>query len=597
MDMSQSRILSPSGGEKRFDFATWPGALDAPTSLAETILGTMEEGVMVIDAEGRIITVNRAFTLITGFTGEDVLGHPVPFGTPNFWVETIASMKSQPGGGSLYIREGWASQKTGNEFAFRAVIRTSPDDTRESPLFIVFLSDITGRCREAEVVRYQRHYDTLTRLPNRALFIEKLGEMFSELPEDVLPPMVGVLLVNLDGFGSINDVFGHSVGDAVLSQAARRLMLATRRGDTVARTTGDEFGLIVRGHGPADMRSQMAAAADRLLVTLTEPITHAENCIPVSASIGIAISPEDGDSAETLMRNALSALAQAKNWGQASYQFFTRRRSRQHTDERKLLLDGLTRALDRDEFTLRYQPKYNTTTGEIAGVEALLRWNHETLGEVSPTRFIPYLEETGLIGAVGQWVLEMGCRQHRAWKDAGWHVPVAVNVSARQFREKTLPQTVEKILARTGIEPSGLDLEITETMMMADTDSALVILQALRGMGVRLALDDFGSGYSSLSYLRRFPLQTIKIDRSFVTDIVTCEEDLAIVRAIIAIGHSLRREIVAEGVEHPMQFKLLRDLKCDLIQGFFLQKPVTASEIETLLRSSPSEVFDCPAAS
>jgi predicted signal transduction protein with EAL and GGDEF domain len=413
---------------------------------------------------------------------------------------------------------------------------------------------------------------------------------------------LGVLSLDLDQFKRINDTLGHKAGNELLIAVSGRLSGVVRGSDlvshedgapgsgveaveTIARLDGDEFSLLI-----AELAHYHDAAkvARRLLDELRKPFGVAGQEVFVSASIGLALYPLDGEDGETLIKNAGAAMHFAKDQGRDNYQFYSR--AMNATALEKLSLESqLRKALERDELLLHFQPKLSAITGAVAGVEALIRWKHPELGMVPPSQFIPVAEETGLIVAIGDWVLETACRQNQAWQKAGYPpVHVAVNIASPHFRQGGLMDSVARALRETGLGPEWLELEVTESMLMQGVDAqgvdlTLDTLFKLKDMGVRLAIDDFGTGYSSLAYLKRFPLDTLKIDRSFVKDLPRDAEDAAIAKAIIAMAHSLRLAVVAEGVETDQQLAFLRQHGCDLVQGFLFSRPVPAEEFAALL--------------
>lgn len=552
--------------------------------LAMAVFETTAEAIMVLDSSFRVTTINPAFTAITGWTAQEVLGRP-----PRFLRTAAAELGGDPfeaiyrsiRSKGRWDHEQWSQRKNGEEFAERLSVSAITDDEARIVQYIVVFSDITQRKQDEERIRYQANYDGLTGLPNRSLFMDRLTQALNMAART--DQRLGLMFIDLDGFKLVNDTLGHDVGDELLVEAAKRLMSCVRTGDTVARLGGDEFTIIMPNLG--DIRNA-PVVAQRIIDMLEQPFNLKNHEAFVSASIGITTFPDDAGDPHTLLKNADAAMYRAKEQGKANYQFFTADLNAQ-VSERMILKNGLSKALERDEFMLYYQPKCELATGRLTGVEALLRWKSAELGMISPVKFIPVMEETGLIGAVGEWALEMACYQHRLWRDAGHgHMRVAVNLSVRQLRQPHLAQTIESILAKTGIDPSGIELEITESMIMKDTENAVSMLRNLSDMGIHLAMDDFGTGYSSLSYLKRFPLHTIKIDRSFVNDIATDPDDLEIIRTIITMGHSLRRRIVAEGVETEEQRVLLRKLRCDEMQGYLLSPPVPAAEIDRMLEST-----------
>ncbi|ARN18851.1 hypothetical protein A4W93_02325 [Piscinibacter gummiphilus] len=419
-------------------------------------------------------------------------------------------------------------------------------------------------------------FDTLTGLPNRTLVLDRLSQALAHaLRHDW---RVDVMILNLDRFKIVNDTLGHAMGDDLLAQAAQRLKGCVRASDTVGRLGGDEFAIVLPKPDDA------ATVAKRVMAAMAQPFHLGGQDVYVSASIGIGVYPEDGPDAHTLLKNADTAMNQAKQRGRNTFLFYLPQMNDQAV-QRLRLEAQLRNALERGEFLLHYQPKVNVATGEISGFEALLRWLHPERGMVPPLEFISILEDTGLIVPVGEWVLRTVCRQLAAWKAQGLVPrPVAINLSARQFQERGLDEVVRAIVAEEGGDPALLEFELTESMLMADADAATRTLAALKAYGVRLSVDDFGTGYSSLSYLKRFPLDALKIDRSFMRDVTTDSNDASIALAIIRLAHSLRLDVVAEGVETADQLQFLRSHDCDQMQGFFFSRPLPVADCTRALR-------------
>jgi len=432
-----------------------------------------------------------------------------------------------------------------------------------------------------ERLAYLAQFDTLTGLPNRHLFRDRLMQTMAQAQRGDWP--MAVLFIDLDRFKLVNDSLGHAAGDKLLQEAAARLGKCLRSGDTVGRLGGDEFGAIL-----ADLRdpADTALVAQKIIDALAQPFTIEGQEAFISASIGITLYPEDSADAGALIMNADTAMYRAKEQGRSNYQYFMREMNERSLQ--RVQLDGaLRRALERNEFRLYYQPKADLATGRICGIEALLRWQHPERGLVSPAEFIPVLEDTGMIVPVGEWVLRTACEQARAWQDAGLTVPViSVNLSARQFQQKNLDATVRGILEQTGIDPGMVELEITESLLMHDPEGAEKILHSLKESGVKLSVDDFGTGYSSLGYLKRFPLDTLKIDRTFVRDITANSDDAMLTLAIISLAHNLRLNVIAEGVETEAQVDFLALHACDQIQGFYFCRPAPAEECGRMLREN-----------
>ncbi|WP_185961377.1 PAS domain S-box protein [Telmatospirillum sp. J64-1] len=551
--------------------------------LAATVFETTAEAIMVLDSDFRVTMVNPAYTVITGYQAAEVTGaRPFFLVTgeegEDFYVEMWRAVREE----GRWEGEQWNRRKDGARYAERLAISVIRDEHGQPSQHVVVFSDITQRKLDEERIRYQANYDGLTGLPNRTLFLDRLGQAVASARRS--HQRVGLMFIDLDGFKLVNDTLGHDIGDELLKEAARRLQDCVRSGDTVARLGGDEFTVIMPDLGGVQNASLVAG---RIIAALEKPMILNGHEAFVSASIGLTTFPEDAQDPHALLKNADAAMYRAKEQGKANYQFFTADMNAQ-VKERLVIKNGLSKALERDEFVLFYQPKVELGSNRIVGVEALLRWRNADLGLVSPVKFIPILEESGLIGPVGEWVLDAACRQHKAWSEAGFEIPVAVNLSVRQLRQPGFARVVEDLLNRADVRPWGLELEITESMIMKDTENAVSTLRELHNMGINLAMDDFGTGYSSLSYLKRFPLDVIKIDRSFVNDIATDPDDLEIIRTIISMGHSLRRRIIAEGVETVEQRQLLEALNCDEIQGYLISRPVPAEELTRMLQAQAS---------
>jgi diguanylate cyclase (GGDEF)-like protein/PAS domain S-box-containing protein len=448
----------------------------------------------------------------------------------------------------------------------------------ESGVVHATVVDISDRKRAEEQIEFHAYHDVLTHLPNRKLFTDRLRHSLTRAKRNNRP--VAVMFVDLDHFKSINDTIGHTAGDELLLEMARRLRECVRDDDTVARLGGDEFTIIL-----AELRQAEDAmnVAQKILDTVQEPLTVAGTPIMVSASIGIALYPVDGADPETLLRNADSAMYRAKEEGRNTYQLCTDEMKKRAL-ERLAVESRLRNAVHDDQLMLAYQPQINLITGRTIGVEALVRWNDPVRGIVGPASFIPIAEETRLIVPLGEWVLRTACRQMRDWHDRGsGPIRVAVNLSARQFLQHDLVEMVRNALEETRLPASALELEITETTAMQNAEATVEVLRALRGIGVGISIDDFGMGYSSLNYLKRFPITSVKIDRAFVNDLATSDGDAAIVTAVIGMARSLRLRVVAEGVETAEQFAFLRSKECDEAQGFYFSRPGTADDVGRML--------------
>ncbi len=423
-------------------------------------------------------------------------------------------------------------------------------------------------------------YDTLTGLPNRTLFKNLLEQEFSRARRT--NSQVVVFFLDLDRFKDVNDTLGHSIGDRLLQVVAKRLKYCVRDTDAIARLGGDEFAVILID---VEDHDGVVRVARRILEEISKMIPLEQHELNVGVSIGIAIYPDDGDNFETLTKNTDAAMYRAKECGRNNYQFYTAQMNEIALYHMAMEKD-LRLALERNEFTIYFQPKVDLATDCICGMEALVRWNHQQRGMVSPGEFIQVSEKSGLIVPLGYWILKTACATTRTWIEAGYtDLRVAVNLSGRQLQEKNLIQAVRDVLAATGLAPENLELEITESMLMDDLEHAIQVMNDLRRMGVFISIDDFGTGYSSLSYLKKFPIHALKIDQSFVRELKSASDDAAIVSAIISMGHNLGLKVIAEGVETGEQKKFLKTMKCDQYQGYYRSRPIPAEAFIELLEA------------
>lgn len=441
-------------------------------------------------------------------------------------------------------------------------------------------TDVSAQRHTESVAAYVLHHDTLTGLPNRTLFRDRLQQAFVLAQRDGVQ-CLAVIHFGIDQFKTINQCFGHAIGDQLLLDVGNRMAEVMYEIDTVSRVGGDEFLILV--HNIQDSHDA-APIVRKIMKSLQQPFTLNGQEIYITASIGVAMYPDDGATADDLMKNADAAMHRAKeDLGRGNYQFFCE--DMNSLAMHKLVLEGdLRRALEHGEFHLHFQPQVDIASNTIIGAEALIRWNHPKRGNIPPAEFIPAAESSGMIEAIGDWVLQTACYQHSAWVEAGFApIRIAVNLSARQFLRGDLVENIASALNVSGMQPEYLELELTESMLMQDVENTVSTLHELKRMGVRLSIDDFGTGYSSLSYLKRFPLDILKIDRSFVTDLGTESDNGEIARAIIAMAHALNLEVVAEGVENRRQLDFMRDFQCNYIQGYFFSKPVSGEDFVKLL--------------
>ncbi|AFY77823.1 diguanylate cyclase (GGDEF) domain-containing protein [Pleurocapsa sp. PCC 7327] len=516
--------------------------------------------IIEIDWEGQITYLNSAASLKFSDIYKTKLEHPI--------LKDLLE-KNQHRNGNLLIREVKVEEE---------VFEQHVHYLSESKLIRSYIFDITERKRIEEILQYQAFHDALTELPNRSLFHEQLALAIANAHRN--QTQMAVIFLDLDCFKNINDTLGHSIGDRILQLFAKRLNACLREGDTIARWGGDEFTILL----PHIKNIEEAAKlAERLLGEIKQPFEVDEHKLYVKSSLGIAIYPQDGEDPETLLKNADAALYRGKEQGRDRYQFYSSTMTSK-VSEWLRLEHLLHQALANEELFLVYQPQLDIESGKIFGMEALLRWHNPELGLVSPAKFIPLAEDNGLIVPIGEWVLKSACAQIKAWQLLGIEpFKVSVNLSARQFQNANLVEMVTQILQETEIDPQWLELEITETIIMQNVNFARRALERLQQIGVRISLDDFGTGYSSLSYLKQFPFHTLKIDQSFVRDLKENSRDTAIISAVIALGRGLNLRVIAEGVETQQQLELLRNLQCEAIQGYWLSKPLIATEVVNFL--------------
>ncbi len=555
---------------------------EAELQLAAKALESTADGVMITTRQRRIISVNQAFTAITGYSAQETLGRDPSFlASGRHDQEFFTRLWQTLNDTDHWQGEIWNRRKNGEVFPEWLAISAVKDLDNQTSHYVGVFTDISQRKQAEARLDFLAYHDPLTQLPNRALFQIRCREALARA--DRHGYLVCLLFIDLDRFKTINDSLGHAIGDQLLQAAAERLAEGVRETDTLARLGGDEFTLLLDSlNDPQDG----AAIAHKLITTLSQPFQLAGHLVYISASIGISCYPRDGRDVQTLLKNADAAMYQTKQEGRNGHRFFSTEMDAQ-AFESLVMSNSLRQALEKKEFELYYQPQVDLASGRISGVEALLRWHHPELGLVAPSRFIPLAEETGMIGVLSDWALKTACQQAQAWRDAGIPLPrIAVNLSARQFRRPELGREIAAILEETGLEPTMLELEITESMMIHAPQSTRLLLDEFRRLGMSVTIDDFGTGYSSLSFLKRFSIDGLKIDRSFVSDIPREADDAAIVKAIIAMATTLRLRVVAEGVETEEQHRFLCAEGCREGQGFLFGQASPAAALEPLLRAN-----------
>jgi diguanylate cyclase (GGDEF)-like protein/PAS domain S-box-containing protein len=549
--------------------------------VASEVMRSMSEAVAVLDSDYRFITVNPSFSRMTGYDGAEVAGQPLSLlDSRQNSEEGAARMSAQLQREGRWSGEAWKVRKDGEEILCRIETNVVPDASEQRLMVVLVLNDITEQKRAEQELRYLANYDTLTSLPNRSLLSERLSRAVVRARRE--RSRVAVLFIDLDRFKDINDSLGHATGDRILRAAAARVQQTVGPQHTVARLSGDEFTAVLEGVASL---ADAERVAERIIQAFTQPLSFGERLeLAVSPSIGISMYPDHAQVPTELLKHADTAMYQAKSAGRHTWAVYSEAMD-EKTRHRAILASALRRALERDELRVVYQPRLSLARNQITGTEALLRWESRELGEISPTQFIPLAEESGLIMDIGIWTLRQACQTLRQWHAAGLdQLNVAVNVSALQLQRGDLADVVARVLAEAGIEASRLELELTESVLMANPDHASRVLRDCRALGVSIAIDDFGTGYSSLAYLKRLPLNTLKIDQEFVRDIDHDIEDEAITSAIIAMAQSLDLKVVAEGVETAAQLAFLQQRGCDEVQGHHVSRALEPEQCMAFIR-------------
>ena len=560
-------------------------ALANAESRFRSIFENTVEGIYQTSVEGRYISANPALARIYGYESPDELMSSLAAAGRSLYVDATRRAdfeRLMREVGSVTQFESQAHRRDGSVIWISENARVVRATDGRALYYEGTVEDITERKRYQAELEFQATHDALTGLPNRGLLEDRLRQAIGYAHRN--GSLVAVAFIDLDRFKVINDSLGHGSGDEVLMRVSRRIRGALREIDTVARQGGDEFVVVLAEQPTVE---SVVAVVERIIEEVAQPVTIDGRELYVTCSVGIALYPTDGGDVTTLLRNADAAMFSAKERGRNSFQFYAPNMNALALE--RLAMEGsLRRATEREEFEVHYQPRVDIRSKQIVGMEALVRWRDAELGFVPPAKFIPVAEEANLINQIGEQVLRAACRQAREWVDLGFDgLSVSVNLSARQFRQGHLVSTIESALAESGLEAERLELELTESTIMGHGQEFVGMLAELKKLGVRVAIDDFGTGYSNLSYLSRFPIDSLKIDRSFVSEVATDQQHALLAKAVISLGHSLRLKVVAEGVETAEQLDFLRHHGCDEVQGYFFSKPVPPEEFTRMLARWP----------
>lgn len=542
----------------------------------QTILNAMEEGLVTLDKNGLIVTANNAMSVIFGYVPSDFKGMELQKLIISQNLSTSDEIRNllndHVDGFNVYKSEEVGKRKDGSSIPLKIDIREV--FLEQEKHYTVLFRNVTEQHEAEKIIRHMAWHDSLTGLANRNLLSERLDDALKMARR--LNKKVSVMLLDLDKFKPVNDLYGHTTGDKLLKVVAERLLNCAREVDTVARLGGDEFAIIFTN---IEEDNNIVAIADRIIDSIQQPTKIDDNTIQIGTSIGISFFPDDADSPDELIRMADMALYQAKDDGRRIYRLYDQQMDAETKNQKQIEID-LSKALENDELFLHYQPQIDANSNKMVGVEALIRWQHPEKGLISPYNFIPVAELSGLMIPIGQWVLNTACISAKGWQDQGLpKITISVNISARQFHADNFVETIEHAINLSELDPIWLELEITEGIVIKNTDSVVLKLERLKELGVNLSIDDFGTGYSSLAYLKRFPVNKLKIDQSFIKNIHEDPDDAAITEAVIRLGHSLGLTVVAEGVETEEHVKILREKRCDIFQGYYFCRPIGHDEI------------------
>lgn len=586
VQLNVSAVRDDESGAVRYQIAQMQDisqrkAADDEIRLAASVFSNTLDGIFITSPDGTILKANRAFERITGYRADEAVGQNVRLlhsdhHDADFYRQMWQAITEK----GVWQGEIWDRHKDGRVIPVWLSISSLYDETGALDRHIAIMYDISEQKLAQERINHLAHYDALTGLPNRMLFSDRFSHALAQAKRQ--EQLLALLFIDLDNFKHVNDSRGHPVGDELLCQVAERLKGTTRQGDTLARLSGDEFTLLIED---AANISAVQTTAQKILKMLSEPFDLIDGQAFPSASIGIAVFPDDGRDIDTLIKNADLAMYRSKEGGRNRYHFFTQEMS-DLAEERMVLHSALRHALDHQALELHYQPIMNVSARQCVGAEALLRWKHAERGWIPPGKFIAVAEENNLIHLLGEWVLDAACRQIKAWRDSGLPIQsLAVNVSGKQVAKRDFLGVVQRVLDESGCPPEDVVLELTESFIMRESEGAVTTLNRLRAMGFGIAIDDFGTGYSCLSYLKRLPVTKLKLDQSFVRDIPDDLNGVAIARAILSLGNTLGLEVVAEGVETEQQHAFLLAEGCALSQGYLYKRPIPPAAFADFFRT------------
>jgi len=537
----------------------------------QSILNAMEEGLVTLNEDGKIVSANNAMSIIFGYARSDFIGMELSNLVKTRKIQTVEHISTllneQVDGSNVYKADEQGQHQNGSAIPLKIDIREVYLEHEKH--YTVLFRNVSEQYEAEKLIRHMAWHDSLTGLANRNLLSERLDEALKLARR--LEKKVAVMILDLDKFKPVNDLHGHATGDKLLKVVAERLIKCAREVDTVARLSGDEFAIVFTN---IEDDANIITIADRIIHSIQQPVEIDGNVIQIGTSIGISFFPGDSDTPTELIRMADVALYQAKEDGRRVFRLYDPQMDAETKVQKQIEMD-LNKALENDELLLHYQPQFDATTGEMVGTEALIRWLHPENGMISPYNFIPIAELCGLMIPIGQWVLNTACIAAKGWQDQGLpKIRICVNISARQFHADNFVETIEHAIKLSNLNPKWLELEITEGMVIKNAESVITKLQGLKALGVYLSIDDFGTGYSSLAYLKRFPVNKLKIDQSFIRNIHEDQDDAAITDAVIRLGHSLGLTVVGEGVETEEHVKILQEKGCDVFQGYHFCRPI-----------------------